>query len=214
MSGIDAGGQTEHARWALSRDVHRALGYGWLGYVVAQIDTIDVLPDTDPAPAARALPRLAGRPRCASRHLPSGEPAAARMDAPRRARLPLHRDRLQPSPCLPSRRTDAETSRVRIDGAVEADRDALEHIASTAFTTGRYHLDWRLDAEASDRRYRRWLLTALADDRQHVLKASVRNEIVGFFVLETRPGDAVTGTSPRSHPIGRGRASARSCGRG
>jgi len=160
------------------------------GYVVAQIETIDILPDADPGPALERFHAWL-------------DDRDVRLVNCRLGSLQLRESMLLEelgfrfiemvySPVLsPLRPEQVETSRVRIDEAVEGDRAALEHIASTAFTTGRYHLDWRLDAEASRRRYRRWLTAALADERQQVLKASVGNEIVGFFVLEARPADAV-----------------------
>ena len=160
------------------------------GYVVAQIDAIEVRPDRDPRPV---LERLHGWLDDHDVRLVSCRLASLQLrESMLLEQLGFRFIEMVYSPVLSPLRGDRlETSRVRVDEADEGDRAALEHIASTAFTTGRYHLDWRLDAEAGRRRYRRWLLSALADDGQQVLKASVGDEIVGFFVLERRPGNTV-----------------------
>ena len=74
-----------------------------------------------------------------------------------------------------------------ISGPEQSDQAELERIAASVFTTGRHLLDWRLDPDASHRRYRQWLRGALADEHQEVLKAEMDGATVGFFIAETRP---------------------------
>ena len=73
-----------------------------------------------------------------------------------------------------------------IEAVDRADLPAIEAIAGTAFDTGRYKLDWRIDPAASDRRYRVWVRNSFADRRQQVLKASIAGDLVGFFIVEER----------------------------
>jgi RimJ/RimL family protein N-acetyltransferase len=80
---------------------------------------------------------------------------------------------------------------VVIAPATEDDLGALRAMASSVFTTGRHVLDPRLDARAGHERYRNWLEGAFADERQQVLKATIRDEISGFFVIEEAPDDGV-----------------------
>jgi L-amino acid N-acyltransferase YncA len=98
---------------------------------------------------------------------------------------------------------------IAIESAQAEDLDAIEHIAGTAFATGRYRLDWRLPADASDQRYRGWVRNSFSDPRHQVLKASVAGEIVGFFIVEVR-GDAsvywhLTAIAPSCQGRGYGR---------
>lgn len=90
---------------------------------------------------------------------------------------------------------------VDVAEAAESDLDAVEAIASSAFTTGRFLLDWRLDPELSHRRYANWVRTSFADARHIVLKAEVGGDLVGFFIVERRSDGSVywhlTAISPR-----------------
>lgn len=80
---------------------------------------------------------------------------------------------------------------VRLDEATEADLAGIEAIAYSAFSTGRFVLDERLDPELSRRRYATWVRTSFASDRQTVLKAVVDGELAGFLVVERRPDSSV-----------------------
>jgi RimJ/RimL family protein N-acetyltransferase len=81
----------------------------------------------------------------------------------------------------------------RIDGdlgiakAQPEDLPGIEGIAESAFATSRYILDWRLDGEATQRRYRVWVQNSFADPRHEVLKATIAGDLVGFFIVEDRP---------------------------
>jgi ribosomal protein S18 acetylase RimI-like enzyme len=76
---------------------------------------------------------------------------------------------------------------VAIEPATGADLDAIEAIARSAFTTGRFALDPRLDPELSRRRYAGWVASSFAGSSQVVLKATLDDELVGFFIVEDRP---------------------------
>ena len=95
----------------------------------------------------------------------------------------------------PPRRT------IDVEEASAADLDAIEAIASTVFTTGRFLLDRRLDPELSHRRYANWVRTSFADARHTVLKAEVAGDLVGFFIVEHRSDGGVywhlTAMAPR-----------------
>lgn len=80
-----------------------------------------------------------------------------------------------------------EDGELLVEDVGEADLPAIEAIAGTAFETGRYKLDWRIDPAASDRRYRIWVRNSFADLKQQVLKATLAGELVGFFIVEEQP---------------------------
>ena len=71
------------------------------------------------------------------------------------------------------------------------DLDAIEEIAYSAFTTGRFLLDWRLPPELSKRRYATWVRNSFEAPQQTVLKAEVDGELVGFFIVENRADRSV-----------------------
>jgi RimJ/RimL family protein N-acetyltransferase len=70
--------------------------------------------------------------------------------------------------------------------ATPVDLDAIAAIAHSAFTTGRFILDQRLDPDLSRRRYANWVRTSFTDPRHVVLKAEHDGHLVGFFVTERR----------------------------
>jgi RimJ/RimL family protein N-acetyltransferase len=78
-----------------------------------------------------------------------------------------------------------------VEPVTAADLPAIEAIAGSAFATGRFKLDWRIDAGASDRRYRTWVRNSLADRNQQVLKATLGGEIAAFFITEERQDRSV-----------------------
>jgi ribosomal protein S18 acetylase RimI-like enzyme len=87
----------------------------------------------------------------------------------------------------PLRDRSFEPGEVAIARADDADLAVLEAIAGTAFTTGRYGLDWRLDPDLNGRRYRNWIRSSVADSQHVVLKALYGDAIIGFFDVEDRP---------------------------
>jgi RimJ/RimL family protein N-acetyltransferase len=80
-----------------------------------------------------------------------------------------------------------EHSAIVVSEAGDADRSKIERIASSAFTTGRFLLDWRLPGALSQRRYASWVRSSLQASGQTVLKAEHDGEIFGFFIVERRP---------------------------
>lgn len=81
--------------------------------------------------------------------------------------------------------------RIAVREAGADDLAAVEEIAHAAFTTGRLALDPRLDAELSRRRYANWVRTSFENDAHTVLAAHLDDDLVGFFVVERQPGDAM-----------------------
>ena len=76
---------------------------------------------------------------------------------------------------------------INIERAEAGDLPSLTDVAGTAFRTGRYYLDWRLDPAMNDQRYRAWVRNSFADPRHEVLKAMLQGELVGFFIVEKTP---------------------------
>jgi ribosomal protein S18 acetylase RimI-like enzyme len=94
-----------------------------------------------------------------------------RLDAPLAVAAPLHD--------------------IQVTEATETDLPAIEAVARTAFTTGRYLLDHRLSPDLSHGRYASWVRSAFGSGDQTVLKAELDGELVGFFIVERRPDDRV-----------------------
>jgi RimJ/RimL family protein N-acetyltransferase len=88
-------------------------------------------------------------------------------------------------------RVAAPRRMIQIGEAVEDDLPSIQEIAYSAFTTGRFLLDWRLPQELSRRRYAAWVRNSFEDPGHAVLKATVDDELVGFFIVEARPDTSV-----------------------
>ena len=82
-------------------------------------------------------------------------------------------------------------SELLIEPAMSADLPEIEAIAGSAFGTGRYLLDWRLNPAHSHLRYRNWVRSSAASPNHEVLKGSLHDEIIGFFVIEKRADNSV-----------------------
>ena len=82
-------------------------------------------------------------------------------------------------------------SDLTITAASPEDLPAIKDIAGTAFSTGRFLLDWRLDPALSHKRYQAWVANSFNDEGQQVLKATAGRSVVGFFILEERPDGSV-----------------------
>ena len=80
---------------------------------------------------------------------------------------------------------------IEVTEATVADLPAIEAIAASAFTTGRFLLDARLPPELSNRRYASWVRNSFETPEQTVLTASLDGALVGFFIVERRPLDHV-----------------------
>jgi ribosomal protein S18 acetylase RimI-like enzyme len=91
----------------------------------------------------------------------------------------VYRPRTELSPGDPEPATPVAVSPV-----TAAELPAVEAIAGSAFTTGRFHLDPALDPHASGRRYGRWVRTSFANPAHEVLKAELDGRLAGFFVTE------------------------------
>lgn len=92
--------------------------------------------------------------------------------------------------------------------ALAEDHRAVEEIARTAFTTGRFLLDQRLPADLSGARYANWVRTSLNDPPHVVLAARSDGDLIGFFIVEQN-GDSVywhlTAVAPGAQGKGLGR---------
>lgn len=78
---------------------------------------------------------------------------------------------------------------IDVTEAIQADLPAIEEVAYSAFTTGRFLLDHRLPPDLSNRRYATWVRSAFEASHQTVLKAEIDGELVGFFIVERRSDD-------------------------
>ena len=74
-----------------------------------------------------------------------------------------------------------------VELAEAADLPSIEAIAVSAFGYERFHIDPRLDPALADRRYRVWVQNSYGHPNQRLLKISEGEQIVAFFVTETRP---------------------------
>jgi ribosomal protein S18 acetylase RimI-like enzyme len=79
----------------------------------------------------------------------------------------------------------------QIEPASANDLQAIGEIAATAFPTGRYALDHRLDPEGGRRRYAAWARQGAAAPGQSLLKVVIAGEIAGFFLIEARDGGEI-----------------------
>lgn len=73
---------------------------------------------------------------------------------------------------------------IGIELAGPDDVDAIASIANTAFTTGRFLVDPRLDPALSGARYAEWVRSSSANPSHEVLKGTVNGELIGFFIGE------------------------------
>jgi ribosomal protein S18 acetylase RimI-like enzyme len=80
---------------------------------------------------------------------------------------------------------------IQVAEATPDDLPSIEEVAQSAFTTGRFLLDWRLPPELSKRRYATWVRNSFDGPEQSVLKAEVDGALVGFFIVEQRPDRSV-----------------------
>ena len=94
-------------------------------------------------------------------------------------------------PTLQLQRADFPQSSLVIEPALSGDLPEIESIAGTAFSTGRYLLDSRLDPAHSHLRYKNWVRTSAAGGKHDVLKGTLNGEIVGFFITEKRADNSV-----------------------
>jgi len=85
------------------------------------------------------------------------------------------------------RPVDPPDRTLRVRRARPGDLEALQAIAASAFTTGRYLVDWRLPPELNHRRYAAWVGNAIRSSDQVVLVAEDDDTLVGFFIVERRP---------------------------
>lgn len=78
----------------------------------------------------------------------------------------------------------AITTDIRVELAAVDDRGTLADMAAEVLRHGRLHQDPRIDPALGSKRYRAWMINAFEHPRQRVLKCSLDEAIVGFFVVE------------------------------
>lgn len=103
----------------------------------------------------------------------------------------------------------ATETEIQLTQATDADIQDIEAVAGKAFTTGRFLLDHRLDADSSHKRYRRWVRNAFSDSHQQVYVARIDTAIIGFFIFEDRADGStywhLTAMSPKWQGMGLGK---------
>jgi RimJ/RimL family protein N-acetyltransferase len=160
------------------------------GFPVAQITSVAIADGAEPALALDAFGswcdehhvRLVS---CRLDHLQLRESMALEAAGFRFIEM-VYRLRLDSFERLVPPRQVVQASLVSAD-----DLTAIEAIASDAFTTGRFRLDWRLPPGLSDKRYATWVRNSLSASRHRILKAEVDGELVGFFIVEDKPDGSV-----------------------
>lgn len=60
----------------------------------------------------------------------------------------------------------------------------IADIAERVFIYERFHVDPFLDSRFGDTRYRKWVENSYSNEKQHLLKATLNDNILGFFVVE------------------------------
>ncbi|KAA6187859.1 GNAT family N-acetyltransferase [Thiohalocapsa marina] len=93
--------------------------------------------------------------------------------------------------------------------AIEADLENLRHIAETAFSSERYHIDPRLDPALGNQRYGRWVCTSLSHATQCLLKVLDGERLIGLFIVEATASQSMywhlTAIAPQWQGCGYGR---------
>lgn len=107
-------------------------------------------------------------------------------------------------------RVDPPKRPVLVRPATENDLGEVAAIAGSAFSTGRFLMDWRLDPALSGARYASWVRRSAVSGSQAVLTAIADDRLIGFFIVErTREGGMywhLTAIAPDSQGRGLGMA--------
>lgn len=94
--------------------------------------------------------------------------------------------------------------------ASEADRTEIQQLASEAFATGRWNMDWSVGQKLGGRRYADWVGRSMADPRHEVQRAIVDGQTAGLFITEAQEDASVywhlTAVSPQWQGKGVGKA--------
>lgn len=100
--------------------------------------------------------------------------------------------------------------RVQWRGACNADLADLQQLATDAFATGRWNIDWSVGQALGGRRYADWVERSLADPKHEVLCAVVDGQTAGLFIIESGPDRSVywhlTAVAPEWQGKGVGKA--------
>lgn len=98
---------------------------------------------------------------------------------------------------------------LRISPSEFGDLVVLREIAERAFTNERYYVDPRVDKIQSGQRYGRWVISAHSHSSQQLLKVTLRENIIAFFIIELFPNGKVywhlTAINPDYQGLGYGR---------
>ncbi len=160
------------------------------GYRVAQIDRIELVSNVSEIQGVDALTRwlTEHEVKLASCRLPSRSLRESMLleQAGFRFVEMVYSPSLSPLP-----ETEEQAGEIVFSPVVEDEVSEVESIAGTAFMTGRFILDHRLEAEASHRRYRKWVRNALLDSRQKIFTAKIGASMIGFFIFEEKSDGSV-----------------------
>ncbi len=155
------------------------------GFPVVQIEGIDIV-DGDPAPAFLPFEQWCHDIGCrlVCCRMPHDRLRESGFLERRGFRFieMVYRPRFEDLSRLPDFQTDLGIYEAAADDLVE-----IENIARSAFVTGRFVLDERLDVRLANERYSVWVRNSFADPQHQVLKAVIDDRIAGFFIVESRP---------------------------
>lgn len=73
---------------------------------------------------------------------------------------------------------------LKVETAAEHDLPILTGIAGDVFKTDRFHVDPRIDSSHGDLRYSSWVQSSYDNPQQQLLKISIDETIVAFFIVE------------------------------
>ena len=97
---------------------------------------------------------------------------------------------------------------IKVEVALEEDKEQLAHMAGEIFGHGRFHQDVSLGPLIGNERYKTWLLNSFSRPSQTVYKCLLEGDIVGFFVVEYRRQKScywsLTGLAPGNQGRGLG----------
>ncbi|NOQ17373.1 MAG: GNAT family N-acetyltransferase [Methyloprofundus sp.] len=75
-------------------------------------------------------------------------------------------------------------SNIDVSAAEKSDITLLANIAEKIFHNERFHTDPLIETSLANKRYRFWLENAFEQEHQKILKCTLNNEIIAFFVVE------------------------------
>ncbi|BCG64777.1 MAG: dTDP-4-amino-4,6-dideoxy-D-galactose acyltransferase [Methyloprofundus sp.] len=100
-------------------------------------------------------------------------------------------------------------SDIAVNEAEKADMPILANIAEKVFHHERFHTDPLIETDLANKRYRFWLENAFEQKQQKILKFTLHNELIAFFVVEYPESNhclwSLTGMLPKFQGKGLGK---------